>query len=119
MGLRGALTVIRVLDISSALAAPTCAAVMADLGAEVIKIETPTKIRDRIRTALLIAIFPENEPGEEYWEENGFFLNTHRNKLGVTLDLKKAKAVDLLKRLVAMSDVLIENNRPGVMQRLG
>ena len=119
MGLRGALTGIRVLDISSALAAPTCAAVMADLGAEVIKIETPTKIRDRIRTALLIAIFPENEPGEEYWEENGFFLNTHRNKLGVTLDLKKAKAVDLLKRLVAMSDVLIENNRPGVMQRLG
>lgn len=116
---RGALTGIRVLDLSSAIAMPFCALTLADMGAEVIKVESHTRISDRVWGALLTGLFPENEPGEEYWEESANFHILHRSKYGITLDLKSPKAVDLLKRLVAISDIVIENNRPGVMKRLG
>ncbi|MBI3978075.1 MAG: CoA transferase [Chloroflexi bacterium] len=116
---RGALSGLRVLDLSSAIAMPFCAMMMADMGAEVIKVESHTRINDRVWGALITGIFPENEPGDLYWEESANFHILHRSKLGVTLDLKHRQAIDLLKRLVALSDVVIENNRPGVMERLG
>lgn len=119
MEAQGALNGIRVLDLSSAIAMPFCAFTMADLGAEVIKVESQTRINDRVWGALLTGLFPENEPGEEYWEESANFHTLHRNKAGISLDLKKPKAIALLKRLVTITDVVIENNRPGVMQRLG
>lgn len=115
----GALNGIRVLDLSSAIAMPFCALTMADFGAEVIRVESHTRINDRVWGALLTGLFPENEPGEEYWEESANFHTLHRGKYGIALDLKQPKAVDLLKRLVAISDVVIENNRPEVMERLG
>jgi crotonobetainyl-CoA:carnitine CoA-transferase CaiB-like acyl-CoA transferase len=119
MKAQGALSGIRVLDLSSAIAMPFCAFTLADLGAEVIKVESHTRINDRVWGALLTGIFPENEPGDEYWEESANFHTLHRNKAGISLDLKKPQAVEIVKRLVAMTDVLIENNRPGVMERLG
>jgi crotonobetainyl-CoA:carnitine CoA-transferase CaiB-like acyl-CoA transferase len=119
MNTPGALHGIRVLDLSSAIAMPFCAFTMADLGAEVIKIESHTRINDRVWGALLTGIFPENEPSDLYWEESANFHTLHRNKVDVSLDLKKPRAVEIVKRLVALSDVVIENNRPGVMERLG
>ncbi len=119
MAVNGALSGIRVLDLSSAIAMPFCAFTMADLGAEVIKIESHTRINDRVWGALLTGLFPENAPGEQYWEESANFHTLHRNKAGISLDLKQPQAVEIVKRLVAIADVVIENNRPGVMQRLG
>src|SRR5207302_1316450 len=78
-----------------------------------------TRINDRVWGALLTGIFPENEPSDLYWEESANFHTLHRNKAGMSLDLKKPQAVEIVKRLVALTDVVIENNRPGVMQRLG
>ena len=115
----GALEGLRVLDLSSAIAMPFCALTMADMGAEVIRIESHTRINDRVWGALLTGLFPENEPSGEYWEESANFHLLHRSKLGITLDLKRPEAVEILKQLVAVSDIVIENNRPGVLERLG
>src|SRR4051812_29340554 len=106
----GALSGIRVLDLSSAIAMPFCAFTMADFGAEVIRVESHTRINDRVWGALLTGLFPENEPGDAYWEESANFHTLHRNKAGVSLDLKKPQAIEIMKRLIALTDVVIENN---------
>ncbi len=115
----GALSGIRVLDLSSAIAMPFCTLMMGDLGAEVIKVESHTRINDRVWGALLTGLFPENVPGEAYWEESANFHLLQRSKYGITLDLKRQRGVEIVKRLVAISDVVVENNRPGVLERLG
>ncbi len=97
---------IRVLDFSLMMAGPYCTRFLADLGAEVIKIEGPEG--DYIR---------QREP-----KRNGhstYFGHLNAGKKSVCLDLKDAASIDAVKKLAAMSDVLVENFRPGVMQRLG
>ncbi len=103
----GPLTGIRVLDLGSVVAAPFGATLLADYGAEVIKIEPPM-VPDAIR----------------YWamvdgRHQPFWLATSRNKLPVTLNLKHAAGQKILRELVAQSDVLLENMRPGTLDRLG
>ena len=102
-----ALEGIRVIDLTQVMAGPFCCMLLGDMGADVIKVEPPGGEASR-HMAFELA------PGI-----SGPFLAVNRNKRGVTLDLKRAPAVAVLKRLVATADVLVENYRPGVAGRLG
>ena len=109
---------IRVVDLSRVFAMPYCGAYLADLGAEVIKVETHhNQFVDTTRT--LNGPYPDNEPGEMYWERGGTFHTLNRGKLSVTLDLRSPEALDVLRQLVSVSDVVLENFTPRVMRRFG
>jgi crotonobetainyl-CoA:carnitine CoA-transferase CaiB-like acyl-CoA transferase len=102
---------IRVLEICNVAAGPFCALLLADLGADVIKLENPDA-GDTLR-----AWPPHTGPENDRLSEN--FASLNRNKRSVTLDLKNPDDNAKAKNLIANADVLIENNRPGVMKRLG
>jgi crotonobetainyl-CoA:carnitine CoA-transferase CaiB-like acyl-CoA transferase len=107
-----ALSSIRVVDLTHYIAGPYCTKLLADYGAEVIKVEKP-EMGDGART--LPPFFgdrPERERSGLF-----FFLNT--NKQGITLNLKTERGREILLRLIEQADVLVENFRPGVMGRLG
>ncbi|HEX3883120.1 MAG TPA: CoA transferase [Stellaceae bacterium] len=103
----GPLTGITVLDLCSYLAGPYGCTLLADLGARVIKIESPQG--DQLRQ------FPSSLPGGD----SRFFVGANRGKLGLGLDLKKKEALAVLHRLVETADVFVENFRPSVPARLG
>lgn len=97
---------IRVLDIGHIVAGPIAASMLADFGAEVVKRERPGA-GDSLRKLL---------------PKNGVGLHSKvasRNKKAITLDLKQPEGRDIFLKLVAKADVLVENVRPGVMERLG
>ncbi len=102
---------IRVLEICNVAAGPFCALLLADLGADVIKLENPGA-GDTLR-----AWPPHTGPENDRLSEN--FASLNRNKRSITLDLKNPGDNAKAKALIANADVLIENNRPGVMKRLG
>jgi crotonobetainyl-CoA:carnitine CoA-transferase CaiB-like acyl-CoA transferase len=107
---------IRVLDLSRVFAMPYCGAYLADLGAEVIKVETHhNAFVDTTRT--LNGPYPDNEPGDRYWERAGTFNTLNRGKRSVTLDLRSEDALAVLKQLISVSDVVLENFTPRVMRR--
>ncbi|SIS94395.1 formyl-CoA transferase [Roseivivax lentus] len=101
---------VRVLDLSNVLAGPYCAYQLALMGAEVIKVERPGS-GDLARQL-------GADPARNAAHMGISFLAQNAGKASVTLDLKQARGKDLLKRLVRKADVLIENFRPGVMDRL-
>ena len=98
---------IRVLDLGHVLAMPTCTMQLADLGAEVIKIERPG-VGDDSRYF-----------GPFKNKESAYFISINRNKKSITLDLKKDQGKKIFKDLVKISDVVTENYRPNTMQKLG
>jgi len=98
---------IRVIEVCNVAAGPYCGLLLADMGADVIKVENPEG-GDTLRS------WPPISDGHS---EN--FASLNRNKRSVTLNLKVPSDLELLRRLAAEADVLIENNRPGVMDRLG
>jgi formyl-CoA transferase len=102
----GPLSGVTVLDLSSYLAGPYGCTLLADLGAEVIKIESPQG--DMLRQ------FPSSLPGE-----SRFFLGTNRGKRALALDLKEPDGLEVLLRMVESADVLVQNFRPSVPARLG
>jgi len=104
----GPLAGVKVLDLTRVLAGPYCTMFLGDLGAEVVKIEQPD-VGDDTR-----AWGPPFVGGE-----SAYFLCINRNKKSVALDLKSNQAVGLLRRLAEGADVLVENFRPGTMERLG
>jgi CoA:oxalate CoA-transferase len=106
-----ALTGIRVLDLSNVLAGPFCAYQLALLGADVIKVEVPGG-GDLARQL-------GSDPELNARHMGASFLAQNSGKRSVTVNLKTAAGKDVLKRLVASADVLVENFRPGVMARLG
>ncbi len=108
----GSLAGVVVLDVTRVVAGPYCSMILADLGATVIKVENPDD-PDYTRT------FPPMLPRDGAEPLSGFFAQYNRNKLGVTLNLKSPGAADVLDRLVERADVLVENFRPGTMDRLG
>jgi crotonobetainyl-CoA:carnitine CoA-transferase CaiB-like acyl-CoA transferase len=108
----GPLGDITVIDLSRALAGPHAGMMLGDMGARVIKVETPGT-GDESRGWGPPFVGPEDDPVSTY------FLSCNRNKESVTLDLKSDDGRDVLTRLVRHSDVLIENFRPGVLDRLG
>ena len=104
---------IRVLDLAMGWAGPLLGALLAEMGAEVIKVED-TQFFDWWRGSLSVAP-PEMQP----IERSAPFNTVNRGKLGVTLDLNNPKGIELVKRLVKTADVLIENYSPGIMKRFG
>jgi crotonobetainyl-CoA:carnitine CoA-transferase CaiB-like acyl-CoA transferase len=104
----GALHGVRVLDLTRVLAGPYCTMFLGDLGAEVVKIEQPGAGDDTRGWG------PPFVGGE-----SAYFLSVNRNKKSLALDLKSPEGKDLLRRLAHKADVLIENFRPGTMERLG
>ncbi|MFC1939723.1 CaiB/BaiF CoA transferase family protein [Chloroflexota bacterium] len=108
-----ALEGIRVLDLGMFWAGPYCSALLADMGAEVIKVEScrrPDPLRIQAR-----GIYPHREPGERPWNRSGMVNERNRNKLGITLDLTRPRGKEVFKRLVKISDVVVENFSRKVM----
>src|SRR5947208_5177993 len=103
----GPLAGIRVIDITIAVLGPVATPILGDMGAEVIKVETPEG--DPMRQ-----IGPARNPGMA-----AYFLNVNRNKKSLVLDLKRPKAQAALLRLAATADVFVHNMRPGAAARLG
>ncbi|HNU85680.1 MAG: CaiB/BaiF CoA-transferase family protein [Pseudomonadota bacterium] len=101
---------IRVVDLSHVLAAPTVTMYLADLGAEVLHIEPP--IGDDAREFGPFA-------GDHDKNHSGYFISLNRNKKGLVLNLKQPKAKDILRELIKISDVVVENFRPTTMRKLG
>src|SRR3979409_886446 len=105
----GPLEGIRIIDLTSMLSGPWATMILADQGADVIKVEEPragdhTRSYGNRRHALSASVLKPNR---------------HRNRRSVTIDLKTPKGVELVKRLAASADVLVQNFRPGVVERLG
>ena len=105
-GSLGALAGLRVLDLGRILSAPLCARVLADLGARVIKVEAITGDDSR-------------SFGPFYEGQSSYFRLLNRNKYGISLDLKTEEGRETLTSLIERSDVVIENFRTGVFDRLG
>ena len=104
----GPLNGVRVLDLTRVLAGPYCTMFLGDLGAEIVKIEQPG-VGDDTR-----GWGPPFAGGE-----SAYFLCINRNKKSATIDLKSAEGIALIRRLAEKADVLIDNFRPGTMERLG
>ncbi|RMF87483.1 MAG: CoA transferase [Nitrospinota bacterium] len=109
---------IRILDSTYVYALPYAAGLMADLGAEVIKIEA-CRHPDIVRVGGIASVFPENRVGERFWEQGGTFHTLNRGKRSLTLDLNHPAGQEIFKRLVAISDIVLENFTPRVMRKWG
>jgi crotonobetainyl-CoA:carnitine CoA-transferase CaiB-like acyl-CoA transferase len=107
MATPAALDGLRVLDLTQVMAGPFCAMLLADMGAEVVKIEPPRGDATR-------GVDLELAPGV-----SAPFVAVNRNKRGLVLDLKRPAGLTIFERLAATADVLIENYRPGVARRIG
>ena len=103
----GPLSKIRVLDLSTIVSGPICGQILGDLGADVVKIETAVGDTARYLGGIRKA------------DMTGFFAQFNRNKRSVVLDLKSDGGAEALRKLASDADILIENFRPGVMDRLG
>ncbi len=104
----GPLAGLKVVDLTHVMAGPTCTLMLADMGADVIKIEkSPNGDDTRFSVPPKVG------------DEAASFLMMNRNKRGIVLDLKTAGGKEILRRLVAKADVLVENFAPGAMERLG
>ena len=122
-GLKG----IRVLDLSRVWAGPLASRMLGDMGAEVILIEAPLTVDKEAheeRKAKHVAgarsaFFPDGDPGDEPWNRLGTYNDFNRNKLGIVLDLTAPQGQDIFKRLVKISDVVLENYTPRVMANFG
>jgi crotonobetainyl-CoA:carnitine CoA-transferase CaiB-like acyl-CoA transferase len=102
----GPLRGVRVLDLTEHMAGPFCTMILADMGAEVIKLERPGK--------------GDSSRGMgDGSERNPYFRYINRNKKGITLDYKQAEGREIYLKLIERIDVLVENYRPTVMQRAG
>ncbi len=105
---------IRVLDLTQAYAGPTCTRILADLGADVIKVEGLRRID--ITRNFTIA---DNESADDYWNHAGYFLYRNGGKRSLTLDFTDDKAIDLFKKLVPHADIVAESFTPRVMEKFG
>lgn len=106
---------LRILDLSRILAGPTATQLLADLGADVIKVERPGAGDD---TRGWGPPFVPNADGSDS-DLSAYFLSANRNKRSIALDLATAEGVTLVKRLAAISDVVVENYKPGDLARRG
>jgi crotonobetainyl-CoA:carnitine CoA-transferase CaiB-like acyl-CoA transferase len=97
---------VKVLDLSRWIAGPVCSMLLADMGADVIKVERPGGEDAR-----------DLEP--RLGDESAYVLHYHRNKRGITVNTRDADGVAILRRLVAWADVLVENYRPGTLEAMG
>jgi formyl-CoA transferase len=104
--LTGPLSNLKVIEICSTIAGPACTRLLADFGADVIKIEPPEGD-------------PVRQMGQHFEDQALYASSILRNKRSITLDLKNEHGRQVARDLIARADILVENNRPGVMERLG
>ena len=104
---RPALAGIRVLDMTQFLSGPYCTQILADLGAEVIKVESPEGDLAR------------HIPPHFIGDDSVYYMSVNRSKKSVAVDMKDPEGVAIVRRLALASDVVVENYRPGVIERLG
>ena len=102
-----ALEKIRILDFTRVLAGPYCTMLLADMGAEVVKVEHPQNGDD----SRAFGPFVEGE--------SAYFMSINRNKKSITMNLKDPRAIEMVKKMIPSFDVVVENFRPGVMDKLG
>lgn len=107
----GPLAGVRVVDLTRALAGPYCTMLLADLGADVLKVEEPSGDLTRAMGPFL--------PDDGLRSFGGYFQSVNRGKRSAVLDLKTAQGAEVLRSLAADADVLVENFTPGVMERCG
>lgn len=103
----GPLAGLRILDLTQFLAGPYATMIFADLGAEVVKLEAPAGDWSRV--------LPPNFVGDD----SAYYLSINRNKKSIVVDIKSDDGLEIVKRLTDESDILVENFRPGVLDRLG
>ena len=121
---------VRALDLTMVWAGPLTTMLLGDLGADVIRIEDariysgtrgavarPSK--DQLDALAWLCAYPDDEPGDRPWNRNAFFNIHARNKRSATVDLLRAEGREALLRLVEESDIIVENNAAGVMDKLG
>lgn len=123
---------IRILDMTVVWAGTYCATLLADMGAEVIRLESVKRLPPITRGYIpyppkevieglpaFVAAMPGREPGRRPWNRYPLFNAHGRNKLGMTVDLTQPSGMDIFKRLVAVSDAFVENNVTETMDKLG
>ena len=123
---------VRVIDLAVVWAGPFCSLLLGDLGAEVIKAENPYVFQPMTRGAMarppayaLQAVvawsggYPRNEPGPRPWNYCPTFVQMYRNKKSFTVDLRRPEGMDILRRLVEKSDIVIDNNAVDTLEKLG
>ena len=108
----GPLQGLRIIDLTQALAGPFCTQVLADLGAEVVKLEPP-------QTGDMARLSGPFHPSDKEMMDSGYFHSINRNKRSIVLDLKNEQGKKIFKSLLPSFDVLVENFRAGVMESLG
>jgi len=113
---------VRVLDVSRVWAGPLLTRLLGDFGAEVIKVEPlfGRRLVSGTRTlSRVLPDFPNGQFGERHWNRHGMFNDLNRNKLSLTLDLSMPPAIEIFKKLVKISDIVVENYTPRVMSNFG
>ncbi len=108
----GALTGLKILDFTHYVAGPYCTKLLADYGADVIKVERPPEGDGSRR----MGPYPGDEP---HPEKSAQFLHLNTNKRGIVVDLKQSEAAGIVERLASWADIVVESYRPGVADRLG
>jgi benzylsuccinate CoA-transferase BbsF subunit len=114
MSQQAVLAGVRVLSLEQVHVLPWGTAFLADFGAQVIRVESADHMNDRRSGP-----FPDGEPGDEWWNEGGTFAYWARNKESLCLDVTQPLGKEAFLKLVAYSDIVADNFRPGTMQRLG
>ena len=114
---------VRALDLGRVWSGPLAARIMGDFGAQVIRVESTAGRGEyagaAARQSQMPQDFPRGDPGRHPWNRGSMFNDLNRNKLSLTLDLSKPDGVDIFKRLVKVSDVVVENYTPRVMANFG
>jgi crotonobetainyl-CoA:carnitine CoA-transferase CaiB-like acyl-CoA transferase len=116
---------VRILDLSQVFAGPYATKLLADMGAEVIRIECAARSGRGGALPCMQpggdfgAAFPDGDTGERSYNRFAYYNEVNRNKYAITIDLSKPRGVDIFKRLVAISDVVVENFSPRVMCNFG
>lgn len=112
---------VRILDLTQVWAGPKCTQILADLGAEVVKVESPRRTDPARGTTNLLGLerYPDRDRGTRPHDRSGYFNAMNRNKLGGNLDLRTPEGLAQCRRLVQRADVVVDNFSAGVMDRLG
>ena len=113
---------IRIVDLTGMLAGPYATRLLADMGAETIKVESLRRYdltRGPVQGDARARVYPDGDPGDHPTDRSSYYNEMNRNKLGITLDLQTDRGREIFLRLVAESDVVIENFSAGVLERLG
>jgi crotonobetainyl-CoA:carnitine CoA-transferase CaiB-like acyl-CoA transferase len=111
---------VRVVEFSKVWAGPLVGRALADLGAEVVRVESPWSRGPAVvpaGAAVETVVFPDDEPGERPWNRMGIGNILNRSKKAVCLDIKDSRGRQIAQRLGARADVIIDNNRPGALDR--